>query len=200
MNRRSVFCILALLVAPVAAGGPLEKIQSMLAKPQVLCGRFDQKKQLTGLKKPLSSSGRFCVVPDKGVLWRNLQPFPHTVRLTRDEIVQLHGDRVTTRLDAKQEPTVRMMTNVFFALLAGDFGQLEKLFEIHGSIHGNGWNAALKPRDAGLANAVGSVTIEGAAYVKNITITEANGDRTSILFSAIQTGYAAMSEDEAASF
>jgi hypothetical protein len=200
VNRRSVFCILALLVAPVAAGGPLEKIQSMLAKPQVLCGRFDQKKQLTGLKKPLSSSGRFCVVPDKGVLWRNLQPFPHTVRLTRDEIVQLHGDRVTTRLDAKQEPTVRMMTNVFFALLAGDFGQLEKLFEIHGSIHGNGWNAALKPRDAGLANAVGSVTIEGAAYVKNITITEANGDRTSILFSAIQTGYAAMSEDEAASF
>lgn len=200
MNLRALFCIFALVVAPVAAGGPLEKIQSMLAKPQVLCGRFDQKKELIGLKKPLNSSGRFCVVPDKGVLWRNLQPFPHTVRLTRDEIVQLHGDRVTTRFDAKQEPTVRMITKIFFALLAGDFGQLEKLFEIHGRIHGDGWNAALKPRDAALANAIGNVTLDGAAYVKNITITEANGDRTTILFSAIQTGYAAMGEDEAASF
>ncbi|HEU4340779.1 MAG TPA: outer membrane lipoprotein carrier protein LolA, partial [Candidatus Binatia bacterium] len=155
MNRRWLFCLLALIAASVAAAGPLEKIQSMLAKPQVLCGRFDQKKQLTGLKKPLSSSGRFCVVPDKGVLWRNLQPFPHTVRLTRDEIVQRHGDRTTTRLDARQEPAVRTITNVFFALLAGDFGQLEKFFEIHGGIHGNGWNAALKPREAGLANAIG---------------------------------------------
>ena len=81
----------------------------------------------------MTSNGRFCVVADKGVLWRTLQPFPNTLRLTRDEIVQMRGDRVALRLDAKQEPTVRMINNVLFALLAGDFGPLEKLFEIDGS-------------------------------------------------------------------
>ena len=105
---------LALLgAAPVA-----KKIQTMLAKPKVLCGRFDQSKQLVGLKKPLSSNGRFCVVADKGVLWRTLQPFPNSLKLTRDEIIQLRGEQVALRLDAKQEPTVRMINSVLFALLA----------------------------------------------------------------------------------
>ena len=37
----------------------------------------------------MMSNGRFCVVADKGVLWRTVRPFPNTVRLTRDEIVHL---------------------------------------------------------------------------------------------------------------
>ena len=50
------------------AAAPVAKIQAMLAKPKMLCGRFDQSKQLVGMKKPLNSNGRFCVVAGKGVL------------------------------------------------------------------------------------------------------------------------------------
>src|SRR5471032_1560603 len=85
------------------------QIQSLLAKPATLCGHFEQTKTLSGMKKPLLSNGRFCVVNGKGVLWRTLQPFPSTLRLTRDEIVNYQGDRVAMRLDAKTEPTVRMI-------------------------------------------------------------------------------------------
>ena len=129
-------CILILLNLglPRAGASQVEKIQELLAKPKILCGRFDQTKALVGLKKPLLSNGRFCVVADKGVLWRNLQPFPNTVRLTRDEIVQMQGERVTMRLNAKQEPTVRLMNSVLFSLLAGDLGQLEKLFAVEGKV------------------------------------------------------------------
>jgi hypothetical protein len=166
----------------------------------VLCGRFDQRKQLAGLKKPLASNGRFCVVADKGVLWRTLHPFPNTVRLTRDEIVQLQGDRVAMRLDAKQEPVVRMFNGVLFALLAGDLGNIEKMFAVDGAIDGNSWRVTLKPHEMALAKAISSIALDGGAYVKNITIIEASGDRSSIVFSEIQTGAAAMSVDEAALF
>jgi len=172
----------------------------MLAKPKVLCGHFDQSKQLTGLKKPVVSNGRFCVVADRGVLWRTLQPFPSTVRLTRDEIIQLQGDRVAMRLDVKQEPAVRMINSVLFALLAGDLGQIEKWFLVDGAIHDSGWSVTLKAREPGLAKAISSVALDGDAYVKNITISETGGDRTSIVFSKIDTGDAAMSVDEAALF
>ena len=172
----------------------------MLAKPDVLCGRFDQKKQLVGLKNAVSSSGRFCVVAGKGVLWRSLQPFPNTLRLTRDEIVQLHGDQVALRLDAKQEPTIRLVNTVLFALLAGDLGELEKLFEIDGSIQNNAWSVTLKARDASLAKAIGSIALEGGAYVRSVTIHEASGDRTSIDFAAFETGHRAMNVDEAKLF
>src|SRR5690242_16998216 len=114
----------ALAVLALLGAAPAEKIQSMLARPQVLCGRFDQQKQLVGLKKPVVSNGRFCVVADKGVLWRTLQPFPNTLKITRDEIIQLNGERVAVRMDARQEPAVRMINSVLFALLGGDLEPL----------------------------------------------------------------------------
>ena len=41
---------------------PVAKIQAILAKPKILCGRFEQSKQLVGLKRPVLSNGRFCVL------------------------------------------------------------------------------------------------------------------------------------------
>lgn len=195
-----LICSLLLVSLPALPAAPVAKIQAMLAKPKVLCGRFDQSKQLTGIKKPLLSSGRFCVVQGKGVLWRTLQPFPGTLKLTRDEIVQMQGERVAARIDARQEPTVRTINSVLFSLLAGDFSQLETLFEVDGTVQADKWDVNLKAREAGLAKVIAGVALEGGAYVRNITLNEANGDRTHIVFSEMKTGESAMTAEEAALF
>lgn len=197
---KAALAALWLVLAPAQAAAPVAKIEAMLARPQQLCGRFDQSKQLAGMKKPLASNGRFCVVAGKGVLWRTLQPFPNTLRLTRDEIVHFQGERVAMRLDAKTEPVVKMINSVLFSLLAGDLAQLDTLFEVDGSIDGNSWQVALKARQPALAKAIGSIRLDGGAFVKNISISEASGDRTSIVFSAIETGPAAITAQEAALF
>jgi hypothetical protein len=191
---------LAAACALLLGAAPVTKIQSMLAKAEVLCGRFDQSKQLVGLKRPVTSNGRFCVVAGKGVLWRSLQPFPATLRLTRDEIVQLRGERVAMRLDATKEPKVQMINSLLFALLAGDISQLENFFTVQSAITGGSWSVKLKAREPGLAMVIGSIALEGDMYVKKVTIGESSGDRTDIVFSAIQTGEGAMSADEAALF
>jgi len=200
MKRRTLAGCLSLIAWPLLGAAPVADIQAILAKPKVLCGRFDQTKQLAGLKNPLRSSGRFCVVADKGVLWRSLQPFANTLRLTRDEIVQWHGERVTLRLNAQQEPTLRLINSILFAVLAGDLGQLEKHFDVDGVVGDGVWSVKLKARDAGVAKVIAAIALDGGAYVKNIAIDEANGDRTRIVFSAIQTGAQAMTGDEAALF
>jgi hypothetical protein len=200
MKRRTLAGCLSLIAWPLLGAAPVADIQAILAKPKVLCGRFDQTKQLAGLKNPLRSSGRFCVVADKGVLWRSLQPFANTLRLTRDEIVQWHGERVTLRLNAQQEPTLRLINSILFAVLAGDLGQLEKHFDVDGVVGDGVWSVKLKARDAGVAKVIGAIVLDGGAYVKNVAIDEANGDRTRIVFSAIQTGAQAMTGDEAALF
>jgi hypothetical protein len=191
---------LLLTALPSHAEVAIAKVQAMLAKPKQMCGRFEQSKQLAGIKKPLQSSGRFCIVQGKGILWRTLQPFPNTLKLTRDEIVQTQGERVSMRIDAKQEPTVRTINSLLFSLLAGDMGQLQTLFKIDGSIDGKTWKVGLLPRDAGLAKAIGAIALEGGEYVKDVTISEANGDRTSIVFSEMQSGDAALTAEEAAQF
>lgn len=200
MKQRRRLWALVLASLPLLGAAPVAQIQALLARPKVFCGRFDQTKQLVGLKKPLASNGRFCVIADKGVLWRTLQPFPNSLRLTRDEIVQLQGDRVALRLDARNEPTVRMINSVLFSLLAGDLSQLEKLFEIDGSVDSSSWSVTLKARAPALAKAIGAIALSGGVYVQQVTISEASGDRTTIIFTAIQTGDAAMTADEAALF
>ncbi len=200
MRKFLIAALLSLAGACAQAAAPVAKIQSMLAKPDVLCGRFDQTKQLAGMKKPLLSHGRFCVVKGKGVLWRTLKPFPNTLRLTRDEIVHLQGERVAMRMDAKSEPVVRMINGVLFSLLGGDLAQLDKLFEVDGAADKDAWRVALKAREPALAKAIGAIELEGGAYVKRIEMHEAAGDRTSIVFSAMQTGDGAMSAEEAAQF
>jgi len=192
--------LIAVSAAPAHAAVQVSKIQAMLAKPAVMCGRFDQTKTLAGMKKPLASNGRFCVVAGKGVLWRTLKPFPSTLRLTRDEIVNYQGDRVAMRLDAKTEPTVRMINNVLFSLLSGDLAQLESLFEVDGAVDASSWNVSLKAKQAALEKAIGTIKLDGGAYVKNIVMSEASGDRTAIVFSEIKAGDSALTAEEAALF
>lgn len=200
MKRLILILCLFASGAACAAGAPLAKIEAMLAKPAQLCGHFDQTKSLAGMKRPLVSSGRFCVVAGKGVLWRTLKPFPNTLRLTRDEIVHFQGERVAMRLEAKQEPTVRMINSVLFSLLSGDLGQLETLFVVDGAAEQGGWKVALKARQPALAKAIGAIALDGAAFVKNIRIAEESGDRTEIVFRDIKTGADSIQADEAALF
>ena len=199
MKKFSLLC-LALLSTFAHAAAPVDKIEAMLAKPAVLCGKFEQTKQLAGMKKPLLSNGRFCVVQGKGILWRTLQPFPATMRLTKDEIVNYQGDRVAMRLDAKTEPTVRMINSVLFSMLAGDLSQLDKLFESDGAVEGRDWHVALKAREPALAKAIGAITLSGDNYVRGIKIDEAGGDHTTISFSGMQSGEQALQPEEAALF
>lgn len=200
MKRFFLTLSLALSCAGVQAGAPIAKISAMLAKPPLMCGRFDQTKHLNGMKKPLASVGRFCVIAGKGVMWRTVKPFPNTLRLTRDEIVAFQGERVSMRLDARQEPTVRMINSVLFSLLSGELGSLDTLFEVDGTAEAHSWKVALKARQAALAKAIGAIALEGGAYVKTINIDEASGDHTTIVFSEIKTGEGAITADEAALF
>lgn len=202
---KRIILSLALAASMLGAGSsaafaatPVAQIQTLLAKPAQLCGRFDQTKTLAGMKKPLLSEGRFCVVTGKGVLWRTLKPFASTLHLTRDQIVQMQGDRVAMKLDANQEPTVRMINSVLFSLLAGDLGQLDTLFEVDARVTGEQWNVKLKARNPALARAIGDITLEGGQYVRRIEMIEASGDRTLIVFSSIKTGAAALLPEEAA--
>lgn len=198
MKRIFVSLIFVAACNAASAAAPIAKIQAMLAKPEQLCGRFEQTKQLAGMKKPLVSSGRFCVVAGKGVLWRTLKPFANTLHLKRDEIVHMQGERVAMRLDASKEPTVRMINGVLFSLLGGDLAQLDTLFEVDGSVSGNSWRVALKARSPALARAIGAISLDGGAYVRSIQMNEASGDRTSIEFSELKTGPGAVLPEEAA--
>ena len=101
------------------------------------------------------------------------------------------------KLNARQEPMVKMINNLLFSVMSGDLAQLEKLFTIDSRIQQQNWKASLRSKNANLAKVIDDITMNGDSYIRNISISERNGDRTFIVFSGIQTGRTAVKPDEA---
>jgi hypothetical protein len=199
--RRFAAAAVALLVlraaAPAQDSAALAKIQRRLATPAVFCGTFEQSKTLVGVKQPVRSAGRFCVVAGKGILWRTLRPLPSSLLVTRDAITESRPGEAAQRVSAEQEPGVRVINDLLFSLLGGDLSRLAATFEVAGTMDGANWTATLSPRAAGMRATFAGIVLQGGAFVHRIALRDAGGDMTVIVFSGIATGAAALQPEEA---
>lgn len=195
--------LILLLSCGLAQAAPdlAQSVRERLTQPAVLRGDFEQSKQVQGFARPLVSRGSFLVARERGVLWQVRTPFASQLRLTRDEIVSTQeGGAVAFRLDAGKEPAVRMINGLMFSLLNGDVSALSEHFRIEGHVEGRSWQLQLVPRQAALTRLMTRVELVGDSHVRSIRIDEANGDRTTIRFSAQSSEPARLSPDEAARF
>jgi hypothetical protein len=201
MNR-IVALLLTLLIGLAAQAQDLaQAVRQQLAQPPVLRGEFEQSKQVQGFAKPLVSRGSFLVARERGVLWATKTPFASQLRLTRDEILATQGNgAVAFRLDASKEPAVRVINGLMFSLLNGDLGGLEQHFKIEGTADAKGWSLQLTPRNGAIAKLMNRIDLAGDKHVRSIRIEEANGDKTTIRFSAQASEPATLSAEEARRF
>lgn len=203
MMTRLLLCLLLLAPAPLlhAADPAVESITRAMASPDVLRGQFTQEKQVSGFRNPLRSEGRFVVARQHGVIWTTLKPFPSEVVVTADRILSRQRDGSTrVELDARQQPAMRSVNAIMFALMSGDVQALSSQFTVSAQRQGQGWTLRLTPKSAMLAKAFQSLTLQGDRYVRQVEIIEANQDRTRIQFSALAETPATLSSDEAGRF
>ena len=209
----SVACLLATIVpwgwptaavagevaAPAAA---LSQVQRRIAQVPVLRGEFAQEKRLQGFKNPLRSQGRFLIARERGVLWSTLKPFPSDVVLTRDRILTRQADgRSRVEVDARQQPALRSVNAMMFALMSGDVQTLTARFNVQPTLLAdNGWRLVLTPKPGAMAQAFQRVTLEGDRYVRRVDIEERSGDRTQLTFTGMVEAPARLTADEARRF
>ncbi len=181
--------ILALAVLPAlpvfAAPAPeLAQVQQRVARPALLRADFVQEKQVAGFRNPLRSQGQFVLAQERGVIWRTLKPFPSDVVLTRDRILSRQADgSVQVEVDGRQQPAMRAINAMMFALMSGDVQAMSASFEVRAELlPDNGWRLHLTPRSPMLAKAFASLQLEGDKYVRKVEIEEANHDRTRLTF------------------
>lgn len=123
-----------------------------------------------------------------------------SLRLTREEIVQSDGDRVTSRLSANEEPTVGVISELLFSVLAGDFKRLQTGFNIEATTQADGWRTKLVPKESGMRRVIKSINLAGNDFVRQITMLEASGDQTAITFSEMKVGERALQPEESRAF
>ncbi len=181
-----------------AAEATVESITAEVARPAVLRGAFSQEKQVSGFRNPLRSQGRFVVARGHGVIWSTLTPFPSEMVITADRILSRQRDGATrVELDAREQPALRSVNTILFALMSGDVQALSGQFNVSATREGQGWTLRLTPKSPVLAKAFASLTLQGDRYVRQVEIIEASKDRTLIAFSALAETPATLSADEA---
>lgn len=203
---RGLVSVLVLAVAggfvlPATAADPLAQVRAQVAQVPMLRGEFTQEKQVAGFKNPLRSNGRFLLARDKGVLWTTTAPFPSEIVITQDRILsrQRDGSR-RVEVDGKQQPGLRSVNAMMFALMSGDMRALTSTFDVKEEPAASGWKMTLVPRSRQLAQAFTSVRLSGDRYVREVELREANGDLTRLRFSGMSEAPATLSRDEAARF
>lgn len=202
--RTLVVLVSWVVAAPVLAApaADVDLVKQRVAKVGVLRGEFSQEKQVAGFKNPLRSQGRFVLAQDHGVVWTTLKPFPSEVVVTRDRILsrQRDGSR-RVELDGRQQPAMRSVNAIMFALVSGDAQALSAQFTVKVEAKpNNGWSMQLSPRSAMLGKAFTGLKLQGDRYVREVEITEANQDVTRIHFTGMSETPAALSAEEGGKF
>ena len=203
---RTLVVLLSLLVAVPALAAPaaadVDLIKQRVARVGVLHGEFTQEKQVAGFKNPLRSQGRFVLAQDHGVIWTTLKPFPSEVVVTRDRILSRQRDGSSrVELDGRQQPAMRSVNAIMFALMSGDAQALSAQFTVKvEALPDNGWKMQLTPRSAMLGKVFSALTLGGDRYVREVQITEANQDVTRIHFTGMSETPAQLSADEGRKF
>ncbi len=174
---------------PAALDDPLlQAIGAQLAQPQQLARRFEQQKQLRILQRPLRTSGVMLYHANQGVCWHTETPVVSTLVLEPDQLRQLgdgEGDGNELVIGASEQPALFGFTQLFFSLLAGRVDGAAEQFELRVAGDAADWRIGLLPRSALLQRFIARMQLDGGQQVAQVVVTDPDGDRTLINFSAL---------------
>jgi len=147
-----------------------------LAKNPIVKGNFVQEKYLSRLDRSLMSSGNFIIAAGQGMVWDTLRPFPSTMILGSDFIVQSRPDGQKSVLSAQGNETFIQMADVISTVFSGQSQGLLKNFEVYflGSV--SNWDIGLLPKDSIIASFAMKIIIRGDSAIRFIRIFEQKGD------------------------
>ena len=147
-----------------------------LAEKPIMKGNFVQEKYLNRFDRSLLSSGNFIIASEQGMVWETLQPFPSTMILGKDFIMQSRPDGRKSVLSSQGNETFTQMADVISSVFSGQSQGLLENFEIYFFGNVSGWNMGLLPRDSIFASFITRITMNGDSAIRNIRIFEKNGD------------------------
>lgn len=185
---KKLFLTAALTVfSPTLWAFSTAELAQNLQKPDNIQGAFTQQRHLKSLSKPMTTQGKFVLLPKRGLLWQMQKPFDTTLRVRSDGIMQWNGKDWTA--NAKQTGQNRQI-KLFLDLLGGNTQGLEKQFDLKLSGTAQKWTLQLQPKTAVMKQVFERIEISGGSTVRQIELHEKQGDRTVMQFHQIQTGKA----------
>jgi len=168
---------------------------SRLAEHPVVQGTFEQEKKLNNLNRSLKSSGNFIIAAGWGMVWDTVKPFPSTLTLGKDYLIQSRPGGQKTVLSAQGNETFLRMAEVIGAVFSGNSQGLLDNFKVYYSGGGDDtWEMGLSPLNSAIGSFAEKIIMKGGGAptggaptgtttIKSILIYEQNGDTIQYILS-----------------
>ena len=149
---------------------------SRLAQHKYIKGNFEQEKTISRLERSLKSSGNFIIASQLGMVWDTVKPFPSTLTLGSDFMIQSRPGGQKTVLSAQGNETFIRMAEVLSAVFSGNTKGLLDNFEIYYSGGVSAWEMGLSPLDKAITSIASKIIMKGDSAIRSIQILEQSGD------------------------
>ncbi|QKJ86717.1 Outer-membrane lipoprotein carrier protein [Paramixta manurensis] len=194
--RKRLLAALA-LVSLHAHAVTLDDLQQRFASQPVVRADFTQLREIKGMAQPLKSSGHLLVAQDKGLWWQQAQPFPLTLVLDDNRMVQVINGQPPQIITAASNPQMFQFNHLLRALFQADRQVLAANFAIDFVDQGQGrWRIQLTPKVSPLDKLFTRITLQGAAFLEQIDLSDKQGDGTHIVLSHQQLEPKTLTDDE----
>ncbi len=170
-----------LLWAPLPAFAfSLADLKSTLASVQQAKAHFVEERQITVLDVPLTSSGMLSYRAPDFLQKSVVAPRPGRFTIDGDTLTIEEGGK-ERHLNLSMVPQLKVFTESFRAVLAGDFDSLARLYHLTLGGDHNRWTLLMEPRSAPLTGLVEAVTVVGSGPdLQRFDVRERSGDRSSM--------------------
>jgi outer membrane lipoprotein-sorting protein len=155
-----------------------------LAKHPLIKGNFEQTKTISRLNRSLVSRGNFIIAADLGMVWETLSPFPSTMAVGRDFIIQSAPSGSRTKIEARGNETFLQISDTMSAVFSGNSQKLLDNFEIFFTGSGSSWTLGLIPSEKSIRSFADRIIVNGDSVIRSINLYEKNGDTVRYVLSA----------------
>ncbi|WP_250460485.1 LolA family protein [Microbulbifer litoralis] len=138
----------------------LAQIEARLEKAPQMLGRFEQKKTLPQLPRPLLSSGVVALSRDQGISWRVQKP--------------IASHRILKAAGTGDDVLARQIAVPLLQIFRGNFSALDGLFHVSAENGDDQWQVKLTPKTEAVGNVIASIEVRGDRDIKQIRLAEAN--------------------------
>ncbi len=175
LNRKLLiaFMIFAFTGGAISAQGSnagnalsLEAVCACLAARTNTTGDFAQTKSLQTNGRKLKSTGKFIICPE-GILWQTEKPFPSSLILTKEAMVQVAANGSKSVMSGKDNQIFSNISETLSSVFSGNVAELKKLFIYDFTEDKDGsWSISLAPKDSTIASVMKVLVLSGDCNVK----------------------------------
>ena len=153
----------------------LEDVYKRISAHPVTKGEFTQEQYIKVANRSLISKGNFVMAADKGVIFEIAEPFPSSMVVTEDKLVQTLSGNVVAVMDGKENAMFKNIAKIIHSVFSNDVQVLKDNFQV--SVTGGPKDVVeLVPKDPLLSMLFLKITLAVGDSIDSVSVIETGGN------------------------